>query len=88
MSTDNKISYLEAINAVEKALTLLKVKDKFGEPCIGIQAIGVLHKFAPEKLTGLESIALSDPLRYLDGMLRLIRSYSEARKEKRMEACE
>lgn len=49
----------EALKIVEDKLTAIGLKDKLGEPCIGLECIGALARFAPEPLAELEHKLLS-----------------------------
>lgn len=39
------MTYLEAIQKIEDAMTALGVQDKWGEPCIGLECMGLVNKF-------------------------------------------
>lgn len=79
------MTHLEALEAVEEALTKLHLKDHFGTYLIGIEAIGAIHKFAPDKLKQLEDLFGSkkiDPETYYLEMVKLIREFKLDRIER------
>ena len=72
---------LEAIQEVEDMLTRLQIKDAYGDHVIGIEVIGLISKYVPERLEHLENRFFTQeiaPEEYVEQMCGLLEWFKKA----------
>ena len=45
----------EVFEEIENALTALEIKDRWGDPCIGLECVGLVHQSNPKKWAKAEN---------------------------------